>query len=153
MNEAQVRQLVEEKIAGTGCFIVEVRVKSGKIVVLLDKPEGITIQECSQVSRFLAEQLEPSGILENHEMEVSSPGMDQPLKVFPQYLRRVGRTVTVLTKTGPEKTGVMTAVETEGIHLEETITRKEKNKKISETVNSFIPFSEIKETKVVISFK
>src|SRR4051812_1900411 len=96
----KIAQAVEQKIAGTDIFLVEVKVSPSKIAVLIDKPQGITITECIEVTRFLHESLESEGIFEKHELEVSSPGMEEPLKVIPQYHRRIGKEVRVLMTDG-----------------------------------------------------
>jgi ribosome maturation factor RimP len=152
-DERTIKQWVEEKIAGTGCFIVDIKISSKRIQVFLDKPEGITIAECSLVSRHLYSMLEGDPVLETHELEVSSPGIDQPLKVYPQYVKKTGREVKILLSDGKEKKGIMKEVTPEGITLEEIFISKEKGKKIKETTSTFIPFAEIKETKLIISFK
>jgi ribosome maturation factor RimP len=153
IDEAYITKLTEEKTEGTDIFIVEVKMTAGKLMVFLDKPTGITIQECAEISRYIQTYIEESGILDNHDLEVSSPGTDYPLRVIQQYHRRVGREVKVVTNDNVEKTGILLTVTDDGIEIKETITHKEKNKKITETVDSMLPFSAIKETKVVISFK
>jgi ribosome maturation factor RimP len=153
VEEKEIKNLVEEKIQGTDCFIVEMKISPKTILIYLDKPEGITIEECAQVTRHIRNNYSNPDELENYNLEVSSPGMDQPLKVYPQYLRRVGKTVKVNTTDGAEITGVLKSVEPEGIIIEESITRKDKNKKITETFTKNLAFSDIKETRIVISFK
>jgi ribosome maturation factor RimP len=153
IDEAYITKLTEEKTEGTDIFIVEVKMTAGKLMVFLDKPTGITIQECAEISRYIQTYIEESGILDNHDLEVSSPGTDYPLRVIQQSHRRVGREVKVVTNDNVEKTGILLTVTDDGIEIKETITHKEKNKKITETVDSMLPFSAIKETKVVISFK
>jgi ribosome maturation factor RimP len=153
IDEAYITKLTEEKTEGTDIFIVEVKMTAGKLMVFLDKPTGLTIQECAEISRYIQTYIEESGILDNHDLEVSSPGTDYPLRVIQQYHRRVGREVKVVTNDNVEKTGILLTVTDDGIEIKETITHKEKNKKITETVDSMLPFSAIKETKVVISFK
>lgn len=153
INESRIRQLVEEKITGTDIFIVLVKMSAGKILVYLDKPEGITIGECSQIGRQLINDIEDSGIMENHEMEVSSPGMEEPLLVMQQYQRRIGREVHITNLDGSEKTGVLLKADENEVLIEESIISKEKKKKIVETKQVTLPFSNIKETKVVLSFK
>lgn len=152
IQEADVRKIVEEKIAGTDIFIVEIKAGPGKINVSLDAPAGITIGQCTEVSRHLYQILDTQGILETTELEVGSPGMDEPLKVYPQYERRLGKKVKVITADGNSLEGTMTEVKPNGITLEESITKKEKNKKTTETVSTFLPFTTIKETTLILSF-
>ena len=149
----KVAEAVEQKIAGTDIFLVEVKASPAKIIVLIDKPAGITISECTAMTRHLHEVLEGSGIFEKHELEVSSPGMEEPLKVLKQYDKRIGREVRVLTTNGIVKTGILKAASTDGVELEEKIERKIDKKKTVEINNLQIPFNQIKETTVIFSFK
>src|SRR5262249_25593259 len=100
ISEGEIKEIVSSKLAGSDCFIVDIKVRQGKITVLLDKPTGIQIEECAEVNRDLKDKLESRGVLENFGIEVSSPGMDEPLKVLPQYQRRIGKPVSVVTKDG-----------------------------------------------------
>jgi len=148
-----ITELVENQIAGTEIFLVEARVTPGKITVLIDKPAGITIQECIGLNRSLTGLLEPEGILETHELEVSSPGMDQPLKVLPQYLRRIGRDVRVITKDGQQHEGKLVSAGNEGIEIiKTTVTKVNKKKETTEEQLKFA-FETIKETKLILTFK
>jgi ribosome maturation factor RimP len=129
-----------------------VKVHPGRISVLLDKPSGIRIEECAEVNRYLNHKLEDSGALEHYNIEVSSPGMEQPLKVLQQYHRRIGKTLSVITKDGIRKEGVLKNADENKIEIEETLTEKSNGKKIMRTELKTIPMSEIKETKVVFKF-
>ena len=80
ISTEKVRQLVSGILESTDIFEVEVSVKPGnKIVVLVDKLEGITIDECANISRGIEEKLDRN--IEDYELEVSSPGLTQPFKV------------------------------------------------------------------------
>src|SRR5215212_4265702 len=81
VTEKEIKEMVSSKLEGTDCFIVDIKVHPGKITVLLDKPSGIQIEECAEINRHLLSNLEGRGILEKSGIEVSSPGMDEPLKV------------------------------------------------------------------------
>ena len=152
MLRDQIKKLVEEKIAGTDCFLVDVKVSPSKVIVYIDQVEGIKIEDCTEVSRFLLSELEATDVWEHHELEVSSPGMDEPLKVLPQYQKRIGREVSVITYDGLKHVGILEAASDLGIELNETVTRKEKGKKEKIKQSVHLQFSQIKETKVVFSF-
>ena len=152
MLRDQIKKLVEEKITGTECFLVDVKVSPSKVMVFIDKADGIKIEDCVSVSRFLQETLETEGVWESHELEVSSPGMDEPLKVLPQYQKRIGREVSVITFDGLKHTGILEAATEDGIELNETVVRKEKGKKEKIKQSIHLPFTQIKETKVAFSF-
>lgn len=152
-NKEQLTKLVETRLSGTEMFLVEVKLSPGKLVVLIDKPAGITISECIALNRFITEELETSGFLETHELEVSSPGMEQPLRVFKQYLRRIGNQVRVTTTDGLQHEGKLVTAMPEAIELSKTTIAKLNKKK--ETINELIrlPFDSIKETKLILTFK
>lgn len=152
MLREEIEKLVEEKIAGTGCFLVDVKISPSKIMVYIDKPTGLKIEDCIEVNRFLQMQLEESNVLEHHELEVSSPGMDEPLKVFQQYQKRIGREVSVITFDGLKHTGILESANEEGIELTESVIKKEKRKKEKTVRKIQLPFTQIKETKIVVSF-
>src|SRR5215213_5143471 len=78
VTEGEIKEIVSSKLAGSDCFIVDIKVTPGKIKVLLDKPAGIRIEECAEVNRDLFDKLEEKGVPEKFAIEVSSPGMDEP---------------------------------------------------------------------------
>lgn len=153
ISESEISKWVKEATADTDIFIVEISVSPRKVLVYLDKPEGVTISECSRIGRYIQKQMEPLGVLELYDMEVSSPGMDKPLKVYQQYLRRIGREMHVLKVDGQEVNGVLKEVNESTIALESTSTSKEGKKKVVNVSQVEIPFSEIKEAKIILTFK
>ena len=148
----QIHSLVQEKIAGTENFLVEDKVSPSKVIVLIDHPQGIKIEDCVAVSRFLQEKLDTTDVFEKHELEVGSPGMEEPLKVLQQYIKRLGKNVAVTTFDGMRHTGILLSADANNIQLEETLIVKTGKKKEKQIQNSSIPFTNIKETKVIFSF-
>ena len=148
-----IRSMVEEHFQGSDCFLVEVKLSPSRLVVAVDSPTGITIDQCSALSRFLTGQLEETGFLETHEVEVGSPGMDSPLMVPQQYLRRIGRELRIFDAESREISGVLKAVYPDGISVLETKTRKEDKKKITTEHLHEIPFTRIREAKLIINYK
>ena len=150
VTEGEIREIVNSKLAGTDCFIVDIKVRTGKITVLLDKPTGIRIEECAEVNRDLLGKLEGKGVLENCGIEVSSPGMDEPLKVLPQYHRRIGKQVSVVTKDGLRREGILKSADENEVVIEESI--RDNGKKSFQTHDRRIPMNEVKETKIGFKF-
>ena len=92
-------QLVNQLIEGSELFLVDAVVKPGnKISVFIDKLEGVTIDECANLSRTFEQNLDRE--IEDYELEVSSPGLTQPFKVKQQYFKNVGKEVEVILKSG-----------------------------------------------------
>ncbi|WP_026897272.1 ribosome assembly cofactor RimP [Daejeonella oryzae] len=151
--EKRVIELVEEKIADRpDLFIVDVKMHaSGLLTILIDGDQGVGIQDCAGISRHVGFYLEEENVIElAYHLEVSSPGLDAPFKSIRQYSKNIGRSVTVKLTDNNSKEAKLLQVEESGITVEENI--KEKGKK-AQLVNNFIPFDQIAETKVLISFK
>jgi ribosome maturation factor RimP len=132
-------------------FLVEMKITPGnQITVLLDADNGITIEKCTAVNKTLYKYLEESGLFEdgNFSLEVSSPGIDKPLKLHRQYKKNIGRKVEVELMDGTKIEGTLTHVNDEDIIIEE---KSGKGKKI--TMNTItILFNQIKHTTVLITF-
>ena len=151
--EARVIELVEEKIADRDdLYLVKVSLSpGGQLSILIDGDNGITIQDCVAVSRHVGFHLEEESVIETaYNLEVSSPGIDMPLTLERQYVKNIGRNVSVKLEDSKKREGKLLAYNEDGIVIEESI--KEKGKK-TEQKESLIPHDQIKETKVLISFK
>ncbi len=104
-------------------FIVNILIKpskvSQKVSILVDSDEGITIQECTSISRRLAKQLEELDIFtEAYTLEVSSPGLDQPLVLLRQYRKNIGRNLKVTLKNGEVVSGNLTDAQEDQIIIQ-----------------------------------
>jgi ribosome maturation factor RimP len=152
-EKEQIRALIEQHIAGTNQFLVDIKLSVSKLSVSIDKPEGITLDECSSLTRFLLEQLETSGFLETHDVEVGSPGMDSPLLVPQQYLRRIGREMKVRTVEGKEMNAILVSAGPSSAEFKETVITRENKKKITSEVLHTLPYDQIREAKLVLNFK
>ncbi|MDF3077786.1 MAG: rimP [Sphingobacteriaceae bacterium] len=151
--EQRVIELIEEKIADKPeLFIVDVKFHpNGKLIILVDGDNGIAIQDCVAISRHVGFHLEEENTIEQaYNLEVSSPGIDAPLKLKRQYLKNVGRSLEIKKADGSKAEGKLLQVDDAGITIEEII--KVKGKK-AELIEATIPFDQITETKVLISFK
>lgn len=132
-------------------FLVEVKIKpTNNIKVFIDGDQGVSIEKLVRYNRKLYKEIEEDNLYPNGDfsLEVSSPGLDEPLKLHRQYLKNIGRYVEVTEKEGTLKEGkLLSAKETE-IIVEEI---RGKGKKM-ETVQHTIPFDNIKTTKIQIKF-
>jgi ribosome maturation factor RimP len=148
-----VERMLESILASDpSYFIVEVRIKpTNNIKVFLDGDNGISIEKCVFYNRILYKNIEESGMFPNGDfsLEISSPGLDEPLKLLRQYRKNVGRKVEVLLKEGIKVEGKLLEVFDTHIIIEEI---KGKNKK-QEVIQHNIPFENIKSTKIQIVFK
>ncbi len=148
----QIKLLVEEKIASTENFLVEVKVSSGKIVVIIDHQKGVKIEDCVAINRYLQEKLDENGFFEKYELEVGSPGMEEPLKILPQYKKRIGQYVSVLTFDGLKRSGILVSADDHFLEINVEIKISNGKKKEIQTKLNKIPFTDIKETRVIFSF-
>ena len=134
-----------------GYFLVEVKINpTNNIKVFLDADTGVSIDKCVKYNRALYKLVEESGIFPdgNFSLEVSSPGLDEPLKLIRQYIKNTGRNVEVLLQDGSKVEGKIIAVTEAAIQVEEV---KGKNKK-QEVLEHTIRIDNIKTTKIQIQF-
>ncbi|MEN9569330.1 MAG: hypothetical protein RL172_561 [Bacteroidota bacterium] len=148
----QIEELVEKLIADSPeIFLVTVRIKpTNNIKIFLDADSGLNIDKSAKINRALYRTIEENGWYPdgNFSLEVSSPGVDEPLKLLRQYQKNVGRTIEVQLAEGNKQEGKLLAASEEAIQLQVTTG---KNKKAVTTIVD-IPFTEIKQVKVLISF-
>lgn len=145
--ERRVNELLNEL---PGYFLVETSIKpTNNIKVYVDADQGAAIDQLSKINRalykWIEENLFPNG---DFSIEVSSPGLDEPLKLERQYLKNIGRFVDVLLKDGIKKEGKLLSVSENEIVVEE---QKGQGKK-QEIIEHKILKQEIKTTKVQIKF-
>jgi ribosome maturation factor RimP len=151
--ENRVKELIEEKISDRPeLFLVEIRMlPNNKLIIHVDGDEGISIQDCAAISRHVGFHLEEENVIvQAYNLEVSSPGVGEPLKLKRQYYKNVGRLLSVRLADGSLKEGKLLSVTDSEITIEESIKEKGKKAALAETVLSF---DNIVETKVLISFK
>ena len=132
-------------------FFVDMKVKpTNNIKIFLDADSGLGIEKCIKINRRLYRQVEEMGFYPEGDfsLEVSSPGIDEPLKLLRQYVKNIGRNVEVTLNDDTIKEGVLLEAIEEQIIIETT---EGKNKK---TVTTQIPilFTDIKQTVVQIKF-
>jgi ribosome maturation factor RimP len=151
--EKKVKELVEEKIADKpNLFIVDIKMHSnGKLVILVDGDNGVGIDDVAGISRFVGFKLEEENVIETaYNLEVSSPGLDAPLKSIRQYIKNIGRNLAIKMADGTKREGKLSSITEDAIVIEEKV--KEKGKR-AEVIEAVIPVDQITETKVLISFK
>lgn len=153
-QESQVR-IIEKRITDLledepGYFIVEVSIKpTNNIKVFVDADQGTSIDRLTKLNRVLykwvEESMYPDG---DFSLEVSSPGLDEPIKLHRQYIKNIGRFVEVFEKEGERKEGKLLSATKDEIIIEEI---KGKGKKM-ELIEHRIPIDHIKSTKIQIKF-
>ena len=139
-----VTRIVDEWLEGKDYFLVDVTVSpDDKIVVEIDHAEGVWIDDCVELSRYIESKLDREE--EDYELEVGSAGIGQPFKVLQQYLIHIGKEVEILTKEGKKLEGVLKDAN------EENPEEAKRPKLVEEDIT--FAYDEIKYTKYLISFK
>lgn len=154
ITKEEIQKLIEDKLKDDNLFLVELQVLPSNVInVELDGYEGVTIQQCVDFSRQIENNLDREE--EDFELHVSSPGLDKPLRVYQQYEKNVGREVKVVPLEGNVIKGRLTEVNEKEISIEYSVKKKIEGKKKKETIieKEIIPFTNIKETTIIISFK
>lgn len=154
IDKSTVYDIVSEGLAGTDCFIVDVAVRPGNnIVVEIDNQEGIDIERCEKLHRFIESKLDRE--VEDYDLEVGSAGITSPFKVVAQYRKNIGNEVEVLTRDGRKLAGVLKECDDTSFTI--TITKKVKpegsKRKIEVEEDIPLTYEEIKYTKYLIRFK
>lgn len=154
----RIAQLLDEKYAAdeafADCFTVEIELKPGnKLNVFADSDSGMTFDKCQKISRYLESFLDANGWLgSKYVLEVSSPGVDRPLKFPRQYRKNIGRTLALSLTDQSQHTGVLKAAGDTQIVIAYTVVEKVDKKKTEIPVELTIPFEKIEKAVVKISF-
>lgn len=154
IEKSIVRQLVEEKLASTDYYLVDVIVKPDNLIVVeIDNNEGVCIDDCAALSRYIEERLDREA--EDYELEVGSAGITSPFKVLNQYIKNVGNEVEVLLKTGIKLAGVLASADKDGIVIavEKQVKPEGSKRKMTIQEEQSYRFDEIKYTKYLLRFK
>lgn len=149
-----VTQLVEEKLASSENYLVDVVIKPGNLIIVeIDNDEGVCIDDCVELSRYVEAHLDRD--VEDYELEVGSAGITSPLKVLRQYVKNIGNEVEVQLKNGTKLNGVLKAAADEGIVLtvEKQVKPEGAKRKMTVQEDQSYTFDEIKYTKYLIRFK
>jgi ribosome maturation factor RimP len=154
ITTTQILALIDEKLQEKKFFVVHLDVKPGNNIQLeIDGPEGFTIKDCVDFSRQIEHNLDREA--EDFELHVSSPGLDKPFRVIEQYQKYKGKEVRVVQNNGEVVEGVLEVVNENEIQITYSFKQKIEGKKKKETIvkEEIIPFTNIKETTIIISFK
>ena len=149
----EIKNIITRKLADPNQFLVDVIVKGHKgpkkVLIIIDSDKGVTIDDCANLSREISKAFDDLQLFDDSYMlEVSTPGLDQPLRLARQYYKNIGRRIKVVTHQQAVE-GKLVEVGEEKIKLEQEIgAGKHKETKIVE-----LSFLEIDKTFVLVSFK
>ena len=145
IEKIKILELVNEALEGSDKFLVSLKITpDNRIYVDIDGDNGVTIDDCIELSRAIESQLDRDE--EDFALDVSSAGADQPLKLTRQYLKNIGREVEVVTFDGEKSVGELTAADEERIVVRTAGTKKQAPQELT------FARGDVKSTRVVIKF-
>ena len=154
ISKQKIEELVSQWLQGKDYFLVDIAISSdNKIVVEIDHADGVWIDDCVELSRFIEERLDRDE--EDFELEVGSAGLGQPFKVEQQYQNHIGKEVEVLQADGKKVKGLLKAVDGRQftVSVKEKVKVEGKKRPELQDVNHQYDMDEVKYTKYLISFK
>lgn len=149
-----VKNLVDEWLKDKEYFLVDIEIsQDDKIVVEIDHADGVWIEDCVQLSRFIEDHL--SRDEEDYELEVGSAGLGQPFKVPQQYVNFVGKEVEVLDADGKKYRGLLKAVDGRNftVTVSEKVKKEGSKRPVLADVDHDFSMDSVKYAKYLISFK
>ena len=154
INKETVKTLVEEWLQGNDYFLVDILFGADdRIVIEIDHADGVWIEDCAELSRFLQERLGDE--LGDYELEVGSAGIGQPFKVEQQYVNHIGDEVEVLSGDGKKTQGILKEVNGREFVLtvKEKQTVEGKKRPVLVDVDKTYSMDAVKYAKYVLAFK
>ena len=154
INKEVVTTFVEEWLQGNDYFLVDIIFGADdRIVIEIDHADGVWIEDCAELSRFLQEKLGEE--LGDYELEVGSAGLGQPFKVAQQYKNHIGDEVEVLQQDGVKQKGILKAVEDRNftITVQEKQTVEGKKRPVIVDIDKTYSMDEVKSVKYLLAFK
>jgi ribosome maturation factor RimP len=154
INKDVVKTLVEEWLQGNDYFLVDINFGTDdRIVIEIDHADGVWIEDCAELSRFLQEKLGDE--LGDYELEVGSAGLGQPFKVEQQYWNHIGDEVEVLAADGKKVQGLLKAVDGREfvVTVKEKHTVEGKKRPVMVEVDKTFSMDTVKYAKYMLAFK
>ncbi len=154
ISKDTVKSLVEQWLEDKDYFLVDIEVsKDDRIVVEIDHADGVWIEDCVELSRYIEDRLDRDE--EDYELEVGSAGLGQPFKVPQQYINFTGKEVEVLDAEGKKYKGTLKSVDGNDfvVAVKEKVKKEGSKRPVMEEVDHSFKMDEVKYTKYLISFK
>ena len=154
ISKDTVKSLVDQWLEDKDYFLVDIEVsKDDRIVVEIDHADGVWIEDCVELSRYIEDRLDRDE--EDYELEVGSAGLGQPFKVPQQYINFTGKEVEVLDAEGKKYKGTLKSVDGNDfvVAVKEKVKKEGSKRPVMEEVDHSFKMDEVKYTKYLISFK
>jgi len=150
-----IQTVVEEWLSKSDYYLVDVEMSGDdRIVIEIDHADGVWIEDCADLSRFLQEKLGDE--LDDYELEVGSAGIGQPFKVLQQYRNHVGKDVEVMQLDGQKVQGVLKEVGDDGtfvVAVREKQHVEGKKRPVLVDVDKTFAMTGVKYCKYLLNFK
>ena len=153
IDQKKVANVCEEWLEGKEYFLVDINVdKENRITVEIDHKDGVWIEDCCQLSRFIEEHFDREE--EDYELEVGSAGIGQPLKVLQQYINLIGKEVELMTAEGKKLSGILEDANAESFKVSYAEKQKLEGNKppVLVDVQRDFSYNDVKWVKAVIDF-
>lgn len=155
ITKETIKTLVEEWLQKGDYFLVDIQMDGAddRIVIEIDCADGVWIEDCAELSRFLQERVGEE--LGDYELEVGSAGLGQPFKVEQQYVNHVGDQVEVVTADGKKVTGVLKSVAGRSfvVSTQEKQVPEGKKRPVKVDVDREYSMDDVKSTRYLLAFK
>ena len=154
IDKQQIQTLIEDKLLGSGYELITLKISAqNDILVEVDKMEGVDVEFCGEINRYLVEQLDAIGELD-YSLEVGSVSITDPFKTKMQYLKHLNDDVEVLAADGKKYRGTLVSVddETFSIDTEVMVTVEGKKRKQREIQTLMFTYEAVKYTKYDLKF-
>lgn len=161
--QEQIAAFVDQSLEGTDCFLVDYKIKpTNNFKIFIDSDTGFTLEKAIGINRKIRKLAEEAGLYPegDYSLEVSSPGVDAPLKLYRQYVKSIGRKLEVELKDEAAAgiVGKLLQVDESKITIEESSARKANShaarvaKVAAEPKLTEVAFDDIKSAMVCIEF-
>ena len=154
IEKAKVEALVEQWLEGKEYFLTDLTITpDDSITVEIDHADGVWIEDCVQLSRYIESHL--SRDEEDYELEVGSAGLGQPFKVLRQWQNHVDKQVEVITTDGRKLKGILREADAQHITLSvrQKVQVEGRKRPITQDVDINLQASEVKSGRYIIDFK
>ena len=150
LTKENISKVAIERITELGGFLVDVKMNANNAITIhFDKNEGVLIEDCISITKHVESVFDRD--YQDYELSVCSAGLSEPFKVREQFLKNIGKEVSIKLKDGKRKSGVIKFFD-ENLILE-VLKKKKGSKKDYAIEEIIIPIDQIKETKLKINFK
>lgn len=153
LDKKDITQFLDEKLADTDCFPVEISVSpANDIIITIDSSTSVDIDFCTQLSKDFEQQF--SRDEEDYSLEIGSAGLTAPITVRGQWEKNIGNPLDILTTDGRKFTADLTSLGEDTVTLEYDVKVKHEGAKrpVNERRQEILPIANIKKATLHFTF-